>query len=104
MTILGQNIRYLRIKAGMTQQQLGAKCYLTKDGISRLETDKHSRQTIRHELLAQYLGYSIEYLTTTIIEPPQNKYSYVQNATCEAIESELILRGFCIKTTNKFEL
>lgn len=102
MTILNRNIIYLRIMARMTQKQLGTMCNLTKDAISALETTEAKHYTIRHELLARYLGYYLDYLRTVLIEPIMVARRAIRDVTLDAIEARLITMNFCIKTQNAF--
>lgn len=104
MTILGQNIRYLRQRAGMSQAELAAKCHLTKQSISKLEIHRQKRQTIQHAILANYLGYDLEYLSSFLIEPPPKpRPKTATNLTLEAIHDRLVQEGHCVVTKNKFE-
>ena len=100
MTILGQNIRYLRQKAGLSQAKFGAQIGASKDFIWTTETQE-LRECCLHDKLAKHLGYELSFLKNNPIMPqPANKREI--NATCEEIERKMILQGHCIKTNIKF--
>lgn len=89
---LGQAIKTLRMKAGMTQEQLAARCGMSINGVSLIEMGKRTPSTGTIELLCKAFDIPVTYLFLQTIEeedfPDDKRVLY--RALLEPLRNELI--------------
>jgi transcriptional regulator with XRE-family HTH domain len=89
---IGQAIKELRMKQGMTQEQLAAKCSMSTNAISSLETGKAYPPKSTVEKLCRAFGIPVSYMLMAAIEeqdiPEEKRVLY--RALLEPLRNELL--------------
>jgi len=89
---LGQAIRTLRMKQGMTQGQLAEKCDMSVSGLSYLETGRSVPPKGTMEKLCNALGVPMSYMLLASIDetdiPEEKRVLY--RALVEPLRNELL--------------
>lgn len=89
---VGQAIKTLRIKNGMTQTQLAERCGMSTNAVSIIETGKAFPPKATVEKLCQAFGIPQSYLMLTTIEesdfPEEKRVLY--RALLEPLRNELL--------------
>lgn len=101
MTILNENIRYLRFKSGLTQKQLAEKAGVSKEFIMYMENREFYEYRFPHKKVAGYFGYDLPTLITKNIENVP-AFLPIVKPFLRSIENNLIQAGHCIPTKNRF--
>lgn len=104
MTILGQNIRYLRQRARQSRREFAAPIGASKYFISDIEIGPEKRKSQLRRKLAAHLGYDLDYISTFSIIPDRKRVIQTSRARADKIEQRLIDYGHCVSTKNKFAL
>lgn len=102
MSILSDNMKYLRRENGLSQQKLGELVGCSYDCISNIEVDKLRGDSAYLQAIANHFGISAFTLKYVSIIPEVRRWRSDEQK-CKQIEDKLILRGHCIATNNKFE-
>jgi len=107
MSILGDNIRYLRLREGISQAELARRCGMAKCTISEMEKGDNGRKVFggryskSQYLAAGYFGYLPEQVDSqrldVVMVAPR-----VSVGRLEEIEKELVRLGYCVGTSNRF--
>lgn len=88
----GQAIKTLRMKAGLTQEQLAEKCGMSISGISYLETGRSIPPKATIEKMCSVFGIPTSYFLLTSIEesdiPEEKRVLY--RALLEPLRNELL--------------
>jgi len=102
MSYLGFNVRYLRWRAGITQEVLAAGAGVSREFVHRVETEKGGgRLRVQHYRLADYFGYGVEELVGGSLEAGVvRKVREVRS--CVEIEDKLVELGYCVRSDVKF--
>lgn len=102
MTILNENIRYLRYKHNLTQRQLADNAGVSKTCVEHMESHEFINRRKQHYMVSNYFGYDLSHLMNVKLDV------YVPTITprkdLDLIENRLIQAGHCIPTENKFVL
>jgi len=89
---VGQAIRTLRLKQGMSQRELAAKCGMSVNGVSLLETGRRFPPKATVERVCQAFGIPQSYLMLATIEeddiPEEKRVLY--RALVEPLRDELL--------------
>lgn len=92
---IGQAIKTLRLKQGMTQLQLADRCGISDQGISNIETGRTLPPKSTVEKLCQVFGIPTSYLLLASIEeddiPEEKRVLY--RALLEPLRNELLEKG-----------
>jgi len=109
MSILGDNIRYLRWREGISQAELARRCGMAKCTISEMEKGGRRREkgvlggrySKSQYLAAGYFGYLPEQVDShrldVVLVAPR-----ISVGRLEEIEKELVRLGHCVGTSNRF--
>ena len=88
----GQAIKTLRLRAGLTQEQLAEKCGMSTSGLSYLETGRSIPPKATIERLCGVFGIPTSYFLLTSIEesdiPEEKRVLY--RALLEPLRNELL--------------
>lgn len=101
MTTFGQNVKYLRERAGLTKKDLSKLALVSAEFISDIENKPLKRECFAHRMLSFYLGYGFPYLRDNSIIPIGPK-PHKTNLKADEIESLLCRHGHCTRTANFF--
>lgn len=106
MSYLGFNVRYLRWRAGVTQEVLADGAGVSREFVHRVETEKGGgRLRVQHYRLADYFGYEVGELMERSLEGV-NAGVVVRRVrevrSCVEIEDKLVELGYCVRSDVKF--
>ena len=89
---IGQAIKNLRLKRGMTQVQLAEKCGMSDQGLSNIETGKAFPPKSTIEKICQALGVPTWYLLMSSIQEEDfpEKKRVLYRAMLEPLRNELL--------------
>lgn len=101
MSILGDNIRYLRWREGISQRRLEVESRVGRGSVHRMEMGEELKWAGKYRV-ARYFGYDLGVLETVRFERVIEVDVNLAAARLEEIEVELVRLGHCVSTSNRF--
>ena len=94
MEIVGQRIRFLRERLGMTQEGLGKAIGVRQSTINRYEMGNAEPAFVRMVAFADFFDVSLDYLFGRTDEPRGKLYDYEPDVLREKFEDEAKMKAF----------
>jgi len=101
MSILGDNIRYLRWREGLSQRRLDVESRVGRGSVHRIENGEELKWAGKSRV-ARYFGYDLEVLEMVRLERMVEVDVKLAAGRMEEIEKELVRLGHCVGTSNRF--
>lgn len=96
MRDIGKNIRSLREKIGLTQEELGEKLFVTRQTISNYETGRSRPDVDMLVKIAEVLGTDVTCVLYGPPVPPDRKRALRRLAVCAVLLAVLVLLWFVL--------
>ncbi|KYH28901.1 anaerobic benzoate catabolism transcriptional regulator [Clostridium tepidiprofundi DSM 19306] len=92
---IGEKIKELRIKKGMTQEELAVECKLSKNAIWNYENNKRTPGIQNLEKISKALGVPLSLLTGDVNNKIENKILSENKRYINMLENLYIMLGQC---------